>query len=78
MSELAGRNIRCNAICPGFIETPMTDVLDEKVKEAYLDLIPLKRMGLPGEVANLVIFLLSNASSYITGEVIKIDGGIYI
>ncbi len=76
--ELASRNIRCNAICPGFITTDMTDTLDEKVKEAYLSTIPLKRMGDAQEVANLVSFLLSSASAYITGEVIKIDGGLYI
>ncbi len=76
--ELASRNIRCNAICPGFITTDMTHALDEKVKDAYLNTIPLKRMGDPEEVANLVCFLLSKASSYITGETIKIDGGLYI
>lgn len=76
--ELASRNVRCNAICPGFITTDMTDALDEKVKEAYATSIPLKRMGDANEVANLVCFLLSRASSYITGETIKIDGGLYI
>lgn len=76
--ELASRNIRCNAICPGFITTDMTHALDEKVKEAYLNTIPLKRMGDAEEVASLVCFLLSKASSYITGETIKIDGGLYI
>lgn len=76
--ELASRNVRCNAICPGFITTDMTHALDEKVKDAYLTSIPLKRMGEPEEVANLVCFLLSKASSYITGETIKIDGGLYI
>ncbi len=76
--ELASRNVRCNAICPGFIVTDMTDALDEKVKEAYANSIPLKRMGDANEVANLVCFLLSRASSYITGETIKIDGGLYI
>ena len=76
--ELAGKNVRCNAICPGFIETDMTDTLDEKIKESYLQAIPLNRMGTGQEVANLTAFLLSTASSYITGEVIKIDGGMYI
>lgn len=76
--ELASRNIRCNAICPGFIETDMTAGLDDKVKENYLSNIPLKRMGTSVEVANLICFLLSQASSYITGEIIKIDGGLYI
>jgi len=76
--ELASRTVRCNAICPGFIDTDMTKTLDEKVKEAYLSTIPLSRLGEASEVANLVSFLLSNASSYITGETIKIDGGLYI
>lgn len=76
--ELASRNVRCNAICPGFISTDMTDALDEKVKEAYAQSIPLKRMGQASEVSQLVSFLLSSASSYITGETIKIDGGLYI
>lgn len=76
--ELASRNIRCNAICPGFITTDMTHALDDKAKEAYLNSIPLKRMGDAEEVASLVCFLLSKASSYITGETIKIDGGLYI
>ena len=76
--ELASRNVRANIICPGFIETEMTSALDDKVKEAYLSEIPLKRFGSGVEVANLVSFLLSSTSSYITGEVIKIDGGLYI
>lgn len=76
--ELASRNIRCNAICPGFIATDMTDALDQKAKDHYLETIPLKRFGDVNEVAHLVNFLLSNASGYITGETIKIDGGIYI
>ena len=76
--EFASRNIRCNAVCPGFITTDMTDKLDEKVKEAYLSGVPIGRFGNKEEVANLVSFLLSKASSYITGETIKIDGGLYI
>lgn len=76
--ELSSRNVRCNAVCPGFIQTEMTDSLDERVKEKYLSEIPLKRFGQTEEVANLVCFLLSKASAYITGEVIKIDGGLYI
>ena len=76
--EFASKNRRCNAICPGFIQTEMTDTLDEKVKEAYLTQIPLNRWGQSKEVANLVLFLLSEASSYVTGEVLKIDGGLYI
>ena len=76
--ELSSRNVRCNAICPGFIETAMTDTLDSGVRHNYLSRIPLERFGHPREIANLVAFLLSSASSYITGEVIKIDGGLYI
>jgi len=76
--ELSSRNVRCNAVCPGFIATDMTDSLDDKVKESYLSSIPLKRFGKTEEVANLVNFLLSQSSGYITGEIIKIDGGIYI
>ena len=76
--ELAGRNVTCNAIAPGFIETDMTGSLSEKIKEAAMGAIPLKRMGKPEEVAKLAAFLASDDSSYITGEVIKIDGGLYI
>jgi 3-oxoacyl-[acyl-carrier protein] reductase len=76
--ELASKNVRCNAICPGFIETDMTAELDDKTQQGYMDGIPLGRYGSTEEVSNLVNFLLSNASSYITGETIKIDGGLYI
>lgn len=76
--ELASRNIRCNAICPGFIQTEMTDELSEDVKKTYQNAIPLGRFGSTEEVSSVVQFLLSKASSYITGEVIKIDGGMYI
>ncbi len=76
--ELASRNVRCNVICPGFIQTDMTDALNDKAKEEYSKSIPLARFGSTQEVANLTCFLLSRASSYITGEVIKIDGGLYI
>ena len=76
--ELAGRNVTCNAIAPGFIETDMTESLSDKVKETALGLIPLKRMGKPEEVAKLAAFLASDDSSYITGQVIKVDGGLYI
>lgn len=76
--ELASRNLRSNVIAPGFIATDMTEALNEKVKEEYSQGIPLARFGTTEEVANLTCFLLSRASSYITGEVIKIDGGLYI
>jgi 3-oxoacyl-[acyl-carrier protein] reductase len=76
--ELASRNVRCNVICPGFIQTEMTDALQASAKEEYSKAIPLNRFGTSEEVANLTCFLLSSASSYLTGEVIKIDGGLYI
>lgn len=76
--ELASRNVRSNVICPGFIQTDMTDALTDKAKEEYNKSIPLGRMGTAEEVAQLTSFLLSGASSYLTGEVIKIDGGLYI
>ena len=76
--EMASKNVRCNAICPGFIETEMTKSLEETKREQYLSHIPLKRLGNCSDVAFLVAFFLSNASSYITGEVVKIDGGLYI
>lgn len=76
--ELSSRQVRCNAVCPGFIATDMTNALPDKAKEEYSKNIPLGRFGETQDVANLVCFLLSNASCYITGEVIKIDGGLYI
>jgi len=74
--ELARRGIRCNAIAPGFIESKMTEILDEKTKEVYLNNIPLNRFGTPEEVANVIGFLASDDSKYITGQVINIDGGL--
>lgn len=73
--ELAKRNINVNAIAPGFIMTEMTDVLGDKVKENILSQIPLKRFGTPQNVAELAAFLASDKSSYITGQVINLDGG---
>ena len=73
--ELAGRNILVNAIAPGFIETDMTNILKDDVKANILNSIPLKREGKPEEVANVVKFLASEDSSYITGQVISVDGG---
>lgn len=76
--EMSSKGLRCNAVCPGFIETEMTKNLEEKAKEAYFSAIPLKRFGKAEEVAKLTLFLLSESSSYITGETFKIDGGLYI
>ena len=73
--ELASRGITVNAIAPGFIETDMTDALPEKVKEATVSQIPLGRFGRPQDVARLAAFLASEASGYITGQVIHVDGG---
>jgi len=73
--ELAARNICVNAIAPGFIETPMTDALPEDVVENYKKLIPLARFGRPEDVANAALFLASNLSDYITGVILRVDGG---
>ena len=76
--EGSARGIRFNSVTPGFIETDMTANLNEKVKSAMLDRIPLKRFASPKEVASVVAFLLSEEASYITGETIKVNGGLYI
>jgi 3-oxoacyl-[acyl-carrier protein] reductase len=73
--ELGSRNIRCNAVAPGFIETEMTAALDEKVVAQWREGIPLKRGGTPEDVANAVVFLASGMSGYITGQVIQVCGG---
>ena len=73
--ELVSLNVRCNAIAPGFIETEMTDKLSENVKEGILKSIPMNKMGSPEDVANVVKFLVSDESKYITGQVINVDGG---
>ncbi|THV57992.1 3-oxoacyl-[acyl-carrier-protein] reductase [Flagellimonas alvinocaridis] len=73
--ELGSRNIRCNAIAPGFIETEMTDKLDEKTVQGWRDSIPLKRGGKPEDVANACLFLASDLSDYVTGQVLSVDGG---
>ena len=73
--ELGSRNIRCNAIAPGFIETEMTAKLDEDTVQGWRDAIPLKRGGTPEDVANLCVFLASDMSAYITGQTLNVDGG---
>ncbi len=76
--EFAQRRINVNAIAPGYIETPMTEVLPEKVKEELKRLIPMERLGKPEDVAEAVLFLVSEASNYITGQVLNVNGGIYM
>ena len=73
--ELGSRNIRCNAIAPGFIETEMTDKLDEKVISEWRNSIPLKRGGTPEDVANVTLFLASELSAYVSGQVVNVCGG---
>ncbi|MEM9896673.1 MAG: 3-oxoacyl-[acyl-carrier-protein] reductase [Bacteroidota bacterium] len=73
--ESGSRNIRCNAIAPGFIETEMTDALDERTVQSWRDAIPLKRGGTPEDVANACVFLASDNSTYITGQTLQVDGG---
>lgn len=76
--ELAGRGITCNAIAPGFIDTDMTKKLGDRAKDAVLSGIPMKRAGKPEDVAGLAAFLAGDDASYITGEVIRVDGGLCI
>lgn len=73
--ELASRNINVNAVAPGFIETDMTDKLNDQQKETILSNVPIKRLGKPEDVANAVLFLCSSDSDYITGQVLTVDGG---
>ncbi len=74
--EMGSRNIRCNVIAPGFIETDMTDELDEKTKEAYLTNIPLKRLGRAEEIADVCVYLGSDMSTYISGQALSVCGGL--
>jgi 3-oxoacyl-[acyl-carrier protein] reductase len=76
--EIASRNVTVNAVAPGFIETPMTDVLPDKVKEELKTRIPLGRMGTPRDVAAAIVFLASDEASYITGHVLDVNGGMYL
>jgi 3-oxoacyl-[acyl-carrier protein] reductase len=73
--ELAGRGIRANAVAPGFIKTKMTDALTEEVRKKMLEVIPMKQFGLPEDVANVVVFLASDMSRYVTGQTLSICGG---
>ncbi len=75
--ELAGKNIRCNAVAPGFIQTEMTDVLPQQAKDMALAQIPLKRFGQPADIACAVAFLARDESNYITGQVLSVDGGMH-
>lgn len=74
--ELAGRGVTANAVAPGYIGTDMTNVLSDKVKDAMKAQIPAKRIGTPNDVANVVAFLCSDEAAYVTGEVIRVDGGL--
>ncbi|MBX5481675.1 MAG: 3-oxoacyl-[acyl-carrier-protein] reductase [Myxococcaceae bacterium] len=76
--ELASRNIRCNAVSPGFIGTDMTAHLPEDTRAKMMEAIPLARLGTPEDVANAVLFLASDAAAYVTGEVLKVNGGMYM
>lgn len=76
--ELASRGITCNAVAPGYIQTPMTEVLNEKQKETLKSSIPLNRLGTVDDVANAVAFLLSDDASYITGQTLSVNGGMYM
>jgi 3-oxoacyl-[acyl-carrier protein] reductase len=73
--EFASRNVTCNAVAPGFIETDMTNVLNEEQTKAILDKVPLKRLGKPEEIASMVTYLCSDQAAYITGQVFTVDGG---
>jgi len=75
--ELAGKNVRCNAVAPGFIQTEMTDVLPQQAKDMALAQIPLKRFGQPSDIAQAVAFLAGDESTYITGQVLSVDGGMH-
>ncbi|OQX55721.1 MAG: 3-oxoacyl-ACP reductase [Candidatus Aminicenantes bacterium 4484_214] len=76
--EVAARNITVNAVAPGYILTPMTEILSEQTKHMFLNLIPLKKFGRPEDVAKAVRFLLSEDAAYITGQVLNVNGGMYM
>jgi 3-oxoacyl-[acyl-carrier protein] reductase len=74
--EVGSRGVRVNAVAPGYIETDMTKVVNEKAKAAWLEQIPLRRAGQTSDVANAVLFLASDLSTYVTGQVLGVDGGL--
>lgn len=76
--EIASRSIRVNAVAPGYIETPMTEALSDKQRQALLAQIPLRRLGTPEDVAQMVLFLLGDGGRYITGQVLHVNGGMYM
>jgi len=76
-SEVASRGVRVNAIAPGYIETDMTSVLPDEIKQKMLDVIPLKRAGKPEDIAEAALFFASDSSTYITGQVLPVDGGMF-
>jgi 3-oxoacyl-[acyl-carrier protein] reductase len=76
--ELASRNVRCNAVAPGFIETDMTKALLPQARDIAMSMIPLKKFGQPSDIARAVAFLASEASAYITGQVLSVDGGMHM
>jgi 3-oxoacyl-[acyl-carrier protein] reductase len=75
--ELAKRSVRCNAVCPGFIQTDMTAVLPQEAKDMAMAQIPMQRFGQPADIARAVAFLASEASAYITGQTLSVDGGMH-
>jgi len=76
--EVASRGITVNCVAPGYIATAMTEKLPDDIKKAFLEVIPMKRFGLPDEVAHAVLFLLSDEAAYITGEIINLNGGMFM
>lgn len=76
--EIGSRGVRCNAVAPGFIETAMTEKLSDEVRQDWIKSIPLRRSGKPEDVADIAIFLASDLSSYVTGQVISVDGGMHM
>ena len=76
--ELASRNIRVNAVAPGYIDTDMTAALPEAAKRKMMELIPLARLGTPQDVADCVAWLASDQAAYVTGEVVRVNGGMYM